>query len=40
MEVMLESSGIDHLIEETLTWDFPGAQLIVIFTQKRRWGIP
>ena len=40
MEVMLEPSGIVHLIEETLTWDFPGAQLIVTFAQKRRWGIP
>lgn len=40
MKVMLEPSGISHLIEETLTWDFPGAQLIVTFTQKRCWGIP
>lgn len=37
---MLETSGIDHLVEETLAWDFLGAQLIVTFSQKRLWGIP
>lgn len=40
MEVMLEPSRNGHLIEETLAWDFPGAQLIVTFTQKTHWGIP
>lgn len=38
--MMLGPSGIGHLIEETLAWDFPGPQLIVTFAQKRRWGTP
>lgn len=35
---MLELSGIAHLIEETLAWDFQGAQLILTLTQKTPWG--
>lgn len=37
MAVMLEPSGISHLIEEILAWDFLGVQLIGKFTQKRHW---
>lgn len=31
-------SGINHLVEEILAWDFPEAQSIVTFAQKRLWG--
>lgn len=37
MAMMLEPSGISHLIEETLAWDSLGTQLIGKFIQKRLW---